>query len=79
MLIKVEQTGFDDILNSPIYTETRECDSCHKVYSFSYSCCYDLETVINVAKDRIRGRVYGDVCCTCRDMAEQGYSQPILF
>jgi hypothetical protein len=79
VFIGVEQSGFDEILHCPQYTETRECDCCHVVYSFSYTCGWKLETVIRMAKLRGVGRQHGDVCFRCRELLTHGYYQPRLF
>ena len=75
MLVSVEKTGFDETLNAAIYTETHKCDRCGDTYSFGYSCCYDIETVRRMA----RNRNHEDFCRVCRDIKEKGFSQPALF
>ena len=75
MLVSVEKTGFDEILNATIYTETHECKRCGDTYSFSYSCCYDIETVRSMA----RNRDHINCCRVCQDIIEKGFSQPSLF
>jgi hypothetical protein len=79
MFIRVEQSGFDEASRCPQYTETRKCDNCHRVYSFSYTCSYELDLVIKMAKRRGVGTEHGDVCYLCRQLLAFGYCQPRLF
>ena len=79
MLIEVTQSGFDPTLNDREYTETRECEHCHAVYSFRYFCSYTMDLVIKAAKLRGNGTEYGDVCTTCREVLSRGHYQPRLF
>ncbi len=79
MLINVVQSEFSTLLNDPQYTETRECERCHRVYSFSYTSSYKLDTVIKTAKLRGIGSEHGDVCSICRGVATQGHYQPRLI
>ena len=73
MLLQVELTGYDEILHTPIYTETRQCDRCGKIRNFSYTCSYDIATVKQMAQRRCV--LFGDLCPNCRDIMSQGYSQ----
>ena len=79
MFLQVKRTGHNKIMNSPIYTETRQCDECSQVRSFSYTTDCKPVIVHTIAMRRYNGPGQTDLCHSCRELKEKGFCQPRLL
>ena len=78
-LVSLIRTGFDPLLNVPVYVEMRDCDKCARTFRFSYTSSYNYEVLLTLARERPTWHADADVCPACRGMRARGYYQPSLL
>lgn len=81
--INLEIIGQSDLgPSAKVFHETRECDQCHKIHSFEFTCCYSIETMQRVRKfeEERSFRPSGDLCYDCKMIKDNpnGYQLHLL-